>query len=126
MMGRVRGIDKGLVKEGVTLLRILVNEDRRRIIKLLRNNKLSVSQIAKTLNISTACTVYHLDVLESVGIIESDYERIAPRKFLEVHYVNEEKLGQILKTIEKFIQELKRRLDRDDDSSKEGREKCQN
>ena len=97
-----------LIREGEAFLGILTNENRKRIIKLLRNREMSFREIAKALKMHTGNLIYHLDILRSIGIVESRYEKIAPRRFRVIFSINEEKLKEALETVEAFIREIKR------------------
>jgi len=100
-----------LIKAGEGYLGILLNENRLKIIKLLKNEKLSISQIARSLGLPTASVVYHIRLLESAGIVKSEYKETRPHRFLKVYYVNKEAIKKALETIEAFIHEIKRKYE---------------
>ena len=89
----------------------MANESRREIVKLLRKERLSINGISKKLKMPIAGVVYHVDKLKTVGILESEYEKVGPGRFRLVFYVNEENLRKALQTIEAFVHELKRRFE---------------
>lgn len=81
------------IKGKVKIFKVLGNERRLQILKLLLKNKeLSVSEIAQNINLSFKSTSKHLQRLETVGFIKRNqhsfwgYYKVNPKfsnKFLE-------------------------------------------
>jgi len=100
-----------LMMVGEGFLGLLLNETRRRIIKLLKNRKMTITQIAKSLNLHTCDVVYHLHALETAGIVESKFEETAPKRFAKFFYINEEKLKEALESVEALIHEIRKEVE---------------
>lgn len=68
------------------VLKALSNETRYRIVELLQNGPLSVSEIARELGISQPTVTSYIGILEKVGLVSSRIQR-SPRSFNKLCYV---------------------------------------
>ncbi|RLG75115.1 MAG: hypothetical protein DRO12_05970 [Thermoprotei archaeon] len=98
-----------LKREGLAYFNLLLHEDREKIVRLLRNNKMTTRQLAKTLKLHPSVVTYHLHILRLSGILGMATEKIAPKRIRLVFYVNEEKLRKALETIKEFLEAFLRR-----------------
>ncbi|MBI4044305.1 MAG: metalloregulator ArsR/SmtB family transcription factor [Candidatus Diapherotrites archaeon] len=81
------------------LFRALGNQNRRNILKFLLQKEFHVSGLARELNISVPVTLKHVNVLESVGLVER--ERIGNTHVLKIRKDALEKLKGVWDLFEK-------------------------
>ncbi len=68
------------------VLKALSNETRYRIVEILQNGPLSVSEIAREIGISQPTVTSYIGILERVGLVSSRIQR-SPRSFNKLCYV---------------------------------------
>jgi len=95
-------------KEVFKLFDALAQRNRIEIIKLLSDGKPRyISEIAEKVRLSRTATSYHLDVLESVGIVEHEYviinEPQSVGRLGSYYKLNEKKLKEGLEEIYKIL-----------------------
>jgi len=98
-------------EEVFKLFDAISQRNRIEIIKVLSDGKPKyVSEIAEKVGLSRTATSYHLDVLESVGIVEHEYQIIkephSVGKLGSFYKLNEEKLREALLAIREILPQL--------------------
>ncbi|MCK4256302.1 winged helix-turn-helix transcriptional regulator, partial [candidate division WOR-3 bacterium] len=61
-------------KDNLSILKALASETRLKIIELLGNGPLNVNEIANRLNIPQPGITMHIQKLEKVGLVTSEYK----------------------------------------------------
>lgn len=90
----------------------LLNRNRIEIIRALSlsDKPMYISEIAERVKLSRTATSYHLDVLESVGIVEHEYVVIREPKSTgrlgSFYKLNEKRLKEAIDAINQFLPKL--------------------
>ena len=83
------------------LSKAISSSSRRAILRLLCNNPQTVTNIAKSLDISISLASKHLSLLDYFGIIEA--EKRAPEKYYSIKL---KRIKQMLKIYDELLKEL--------------------
>jgi DNA-binding transcriptional ArsR family regulator len=96
--------------ESIALAHALVHENRFKIVDSLLEKPRHISALATKVGIDRATLCYHLNLLERVGLVESDYVILEqPRskgKAGRVYKVNKDRLQEAIKEITEEISSL--------------------
>ena len=94
----------------IALAHALVHENRLKIVETLSKQPQYISALADKIGLDRATTCYHLNLLEKVGIVESEYVILQqPRskgKAARVYKLNQKRLREAVDTITKEMSEL--------------------
>jgi DNA-binding transcriptional ArsR family regulator len=98
-------------EEVFKLFDAISQRNRIEIIKVLSDGKSRyISEIAEKVGLSRTATSYHLDVLESVGIVEHEYKIIVEPHSVgrlgSFYKLNEKKLKEALEAIREILPRL--------------------
>ena len=106
-MSKARAVEEN----ELNLARIILQEERLRIIKLLQKEQKNISDLAKETGQDRATVSSHLDLLERNGIVSSDYEMLkeshSKGKIGRFYRINQEKLTKASRTLEKLKEQMK-------------------
>lgn len=97
------------------LIEVVLHEKRVKIIETLRGEKKYISELARTSGLTRPTVCYHLDILQDSGFVESEYillntpQKGTKGKVGSFYKLNEEKLQEALKIIQKVILTLQNR-----------------
>jgi len=85
-----------------------MNREKTKILRVLSDGKpRHFNEIAKEAGLSKTVASYHLDELESIGVVKHDYEtRIEANsvgKLISFYKLNEEKLKESLQAIQEIL-----------------------
>jgi DNA-binding transcriptional ArsR family regulator len=96
--------------ESIALAHALVHENRLKIIDSLLQKPQHVSALADEVGVDRATLCYHLNLLEKVGLVESEYVILEPPhsrgRAGRVYRVNKDHLRAAIKLITKEISAL--------------------
>jgi DNA-binding transcriptional ArsR family regulator len=102
---------RAIEENELNLARIILQEERLRLIKLLQKEQKNISDLAKETGQDRATVSYHLDILERSGIVNSDYEMLkeshSKGKIGRFYRINQEKLTKTFLTLEKLKEQMK-------------------
>jgi len=93
------------------MVQIVSQDERRRILRLLLEKKLNISDLSKATHLDRATVSYHLGILEGAGIVFSGYEMLKPPNSMgkvgRYYTVNQEKLVKALKPLDELMKSLR-------------------
>lgn len=94
----------------VKLRHSLLNESRVNIVSRLLSKTQNISDLDKQLSIDRSTICYHLNILEDIGILKSEYVILeAPQskgRAGRVYSINHDRLLEAIKAIEELRKEL--------------------
>lgn len=95
----------------VKLRHSLLNSSRVSIISRLLPKAQNISDLVKQLSLDRSTICYHLNILEDVGILQSDYVILkgaqSKGRAGRIYSINHDRLGEAIQAIEDLREELK-------------------
>ncbi len=96
------------------LIEVILHKKRCKLLETLKGEKKYISELARTTGLTRSTVCYHLDILQDMGIVESEYvllnnpQKGTKGKVGNFYKLNEEKLQEALNSIQEVILTLQK------------------
>lgn len=99
--------------DDMELARTIMQEERLNLVKQISDGDKNISDLAGLLNLDRATVSYHLDILESAGIVHSDYKMLkephSKGRVGRFYTIDRDNLNKAMKALEKVPQIVRSR-----------------
>lgn len=103
-------LENETTQDELALVRAVLQKERLHIISLLHQGKKNISELANQTSSDRATVSYHLDVLERIGVVTSNYEMLKPPqskgKIGRFYTVDRENFSKAILAIKKQLEQM--------------------